>query len=158
MGDEDEANSRPSLFRAQAEVLSVRLREAAQYRAAAVAGVFTQVVFGFIIFMTLDAFSAGHPEQSPMSRVQLVSYVWLGQAFLALLPWTLDRDVVEMVRTGTIAYELLRPLDLYNFWFCRALGFRLAATSLRAVPLLLLVTVGFRLLGLGASCIEDIRP
>jgi ABC-2 type transport system permease protein len=128
--------------------VSVRLREAAQYRSAALAGVFTQVVFGFIIFMTLDAFSTEHAERSPMTRPQLISYVWLGQAFLALLPWTLDKDVVQMVRTGTIAYELLRPLDLYTFWFCRTLGWRVAATTLRAVPLLLFVTVALRLIGL----------
>ena len=139
---------RPSPVRAHVEIVGVRLREASHYRSAALAGVFTQVVFGFIIFMTLDAFSAEHPARSPMSRSQLVSYVWLGQAFLALLPWTLDRDVVQMVRTGTIAYELLRPLDLYTFWFCRTLGWRVAATVLRAVPLLLFVTVGLRLIGL----------
>ena len=105
MTEQDAARVRPSLLRAHAEVVGVRLHEAAQYRSAALAGVFTQLVFGFIIFMTLDAFSVEHPERSPMTRPQLVSYVWLGQAFLALLPWTLDRDVVQMVRTGTIAYE-----------------------------------------------------
>jgi ABC-type uncharacterized transport system permease subunit len=116
MGDRGATEpARPSLARAHAEVMGVRLREAAQYRAAALAGVFTQVVFGFIIFMTLDAFSTGRPARSPMTRPQLVSYVWLGQAFLALLPWNLDRDVVQMLRTGAIAYELLRPLDLYTF-------------------------------------------
>jgi len=150
MTEQDAARVRPSLLRAHAEVVGVRLHEAAQYRSAALAGVFTQLVFGFIIFMTLDAFSVEHPERSPMTRQQLVSYVWLGQAFLALLPWTLDRDVVQMVRTGTIAYELLRPLDLYTFWFCRTLGWRVAATTLRAVPLLVFVTVVLRLIGLEA--------
>lgn len=146
----DTRSSRPSRASAYAVLLGVRLREAAQYRAAAWAGVFTQVMFGFIILMTLEAFSAARPERAPMTREQLVAYVWLGQAFLALLPWTVDRDVVHMVRTGTIAYELLRPLDLYTFWFCRTLGWRIAATTLRAVPLLLLVCVLFRLIGLEA--------
>jgi len=151
MGDRGPTEpARPSLARAHAEVMGVRLREAAQYRAAALAGVFTQVVFGFIIFMTLDAFSIELPARSPMTRPQLVSYVWLGQAFLALLPWNLDRDVVQMLRTGTIAYELLRPLDLYTFWFCRTLGWRVAATTLRAVPLLAVVTLALRLVGLDA--------
>jgi viologen exporter family transport system permease protein len=142
--------ARPSRASAYAVLIGVRLREAAQYRAAAWAGVFTQVMFGFIILMTLEAFSTTRPERAPMTREQLVAYVWLGQAFLALLPWTVDRDVVHMVRTGTIAYELLRPLDLYAFWFCRTLGWRVAATTLRAIPLLLLVGVLFRLIGLDA--------
>jgi ABC-2 type transport system permease protein len=38
---------------------------------------------------------------------------------------------------GGVAYELLRPVDLYNYWFARAIAFRTARTSLRALPLLL---------------------
>ena len=63
------------------------------------------------------------------------TYIWLGQALLAMLPWNVDRDVRDMIRSGTVAYELLRPLDLYNLWYCRALAWRVAPTLLRAVPL-----------------------
>ena len=129
-------------------VLGVRLREVSQYRAAAWAGVFTQVVFGFIILMSLEAFSKTRPERAPMSQAELLSYVWLGQAFLGLLPWNTDRDIGDLMKTGGVAYELLRPLDIYTFWFCRILGWRLAATALRCVPLLVLVSVVFPLVGL----------
>jgi ABC-2 type transport system permease protein len=139
---------RPGALAAYLAVLGVRVREIAQYRAAAWAGVFTQVVFGFIIFMTLTGFSASRPERVPMTSSELLAYVWLGQAFLGLLPWTVDKDVVQMVKTGSVAYELLRPLDLYGYWFCRALGWRLSATALRALPLLVLVSVIFPLVGL----------
>lgn len=128
-------------------VLTLRLREVSQYRAAAWAGVFTQIVFGFIIFMSIDAFFAADPSRAPMSRDELIAYVWLGQAFLALLPWNIDRDLAAMTRTGTLAYELSRPLDLYALWYFRTLGWRLAATALRSVPLLTIV-IAFRFVGL----------
>ena len=35
-----------------------------------------------------------------------------------------------------MSYELLRPLDLYNHWYSRALAFRSAPTLLRSAPLL----------------------
>lgn len=35
-----------------------------------------------------------------------------------------------------MSYELLRPVDLYGFWYCRALAFRTAPTLLRALPLI----------------------
>ena len=50
-----------------------------------------------------------------------------------------------MVRTGGVAYELLRPLDLYWQWFCRALAWRTAATSLRAVPMFIVAGLFFGL-------------
>ena len=37
-------------------------------------------------------------------------------ALFALLPWNVDPEIAEKMRTGSVAYELLRPLDLYAFW------------------------------------------
>jgi len=43
-----------------------------------------------------------------------------------------------MIRTGNVAYELLRPVDLYGLWFSRMLAGRVAPTLLRCVPQLAL--------------------
>jgi ABC-2 type transport system permease protein len=40
-----------------------------------------------------------------------------------------------MIRSGAVAYELLRPLDLYSLWYCRAVAWRTAPTTLRALPM-----------------------
>ena len=44
-----------------------------------------------------------------------------------------------------MAYELLRPLDLYSFWYSRAIAMRTAPTLLRSVPL---VAIALLFLGL----------
>jgi ABC-2 type transport system permease protein len=75
----------------------------------------------------------------------MVTYIWLGQALLGLLPWGVDSDVRTMIRTGTIAYELLRPVDLYGLWYSRAVAARAAPTLLRAVPLFLVAGLFFGL-------------
>ena len=51
-----------------------------------------------------------------------------------MLPWDGDSDVQELIRTGNVAYELCRSVDLYNMWYARALALRIAPTILRAVP------------------------
>ena len=108
-----------------------------QYRAAAVAGLGTQLAFGFIRVMILQGFYAsGQP--SPMPLDQAISYVWLGQAFLMLLPWSTDSELRDMVRTGNVAYELARPVDLYGVWFWRGVALRVAPTTLRALPLIVI--------------------
>lgn len=40
-----------------------------------------------------------------------------------------------MIRSGAVAYELTRPIDLYALWYVRAVALRTAPTVLRAVPM-----------------------
>jgi ABC-2 type transport system permease protein len=72
-----------------------------------------------------------------MTYAQVVTYLWLVQAMLRMAPWDVDRDVAGMIRSGAVVYELLRPIDLYNLWFCRALSLRSMPTVLRAIPIFL---------------------
>jgi ABC-2 type transport system permease protein len=116
-------------------ILSARCRTLLQYRAAAVAGLGTQLFWGLLRVMIFEAFYRSTTAAQPMAYSDIVSYVWLGQATLLLLPWNVDRDIQAMIRSGTVAYEMLRPLDLYTFWFSRAVAMRTAPTLLRAVPM-----------------------
>src|SRR5262249_37584400 len=112
-----------------AAVVAVRFRMLLQYRAAAIAGLWTQVVFGLMLIMIYEAFYRSSPVAvQPMAFDQLASYVWLGQALLAMLPWNLDRELAAMVRSGAVAYELCRPIDLYGLWYARAVAHRTAPT------------------------------
>ncbi len=85
--------------------------------------------------MVFEAFYLANASAAPMGFEAAITYVWLGQAFLAMLPWNLERDVVEMVRSGNVAYEFMRPVDLYGFWFAGVLAYRSAAVSLRCLPI-----------------------
>jgi ABC-2 type transport system permease protein len=118
-------------------VLGARFRMLLQYRAAAAAGLATQLFWGLIRLMIFDAFYRSSSAPQPMSQQEVVSYVWLGQAMLMILPWSTDHEVKGMIRSGAVAYELLRPLDLYSFWYARSLSMRTAPTLLRSIPLLL---------------------
>jgi ABC-2 type transport system permease protein len=135
-------------LRPYAAVVNARFRVLLQYRAAALAGLWTQLFFGLVLIMVYEAFYASSTEAAPMTFGQIVSYVWLGQALLAMLPWNVDAEVRAMVRSGAVAYELCRPLDLYTFWYARALAWRTAPTVLRAVPMCIIASIGLPLVGL----------
>ena len=130
-------------------VLGARFRMMLQYRAAALAGFATQLFWGAIKVMVLAAFYAVAPEASTLTLAQAVTYVWLGQALLALQPWSTDAEIAAQIRTGGVAYELLRPLDLYTMWYARTLAFRAASTSLRMVPMFFFAMVLLPAAGLG---------
>jgi ABC-2 type transport system permease protein len=117
-------------------LLGARVRMLLQYRAAALAGLGTQIFFGLVRVMIFEALYAGVSTEQPIALPDTITYVWLGQAFFALLPWTIDKEVALLVKTGNVAYELLRPIDLYGAWYARNLASRVAPTLLRAVPLL----------------------
>lgn len=116
-------------------VLRIRFQTLLQYRAAAVGGFSTQLFFGLGLVYVFEAFYRSTTQSQPMDVAQVVTYVWLGQAFLGMLPWNLDPDVKAMINNGNVAYELLRPMDLYSLWFARCLALRTAPTILRAVPM-----------------------
>lgn len=131
-------------------VLSARYRMLLQYRAAAFAGFATQLFWGAIRLMILAAFYAAATSPQPMTLPELVTYIWLGQALLGLLPWNIDAEFTLKVRDGSVAYELLRPLDLYHFWFARTLAFRIAPTTLRCLPMGLFAMLVLPAVGLDA--------
>lgn len=119
-------------------LLSARFRVLLQYRAAAFAGFCTQLFWGLIRVMIFDAFYRSTAAPQPMTYAEVVTYVWLGQAMLRFVPWDVEGDARQMMRSGAVAYELLRPLDLYALWYCRSLAWRAAPTTLRALPIFLL--------------------
>ncbi len=126
-------------------VLSARFRVLLQYRAAALAGAGTQLFWGLIRVMIFEGFYRSTTAPQPMRYDEVVTYIWLSQAFFAMTLLGPDTDVRAMVRSGTVAYELLRPLDLYGLWFSRSLAMKAAPTLLRIAPVLLVAGLFFHL-------------
>jgi ABC-2 type transport system permease protein len=120
-----------------------------QYRGAAFAGFLTQCWWGGIKVMVLAAFftASTAAAQAPMSLSQAITYTWIGQAALALLPWMGDPDVANAVRTGAVSYDRLRPLDFYFLWYSRTAGWIAARAVPRAVMLFAFAAVAMPLIG-----------
>lgn len=130
-------------MRAYLAVVDARFRSLLQYRVAAAAGFGTQLFWGLIRVMVFTGFYNSSTAHQPLSYPDAVTYLWLGQAFLAMFPWNVDYDIRSLIRSGNVAYELLRPLDLYAFWFSRVLAFRTAPVILRVVPMFIVAGLLF---------------
>jgi ABC-2 type transport system permease protein len=117
-------------------VITARFRTLLQYRGAALGGLGTQAYFGMVRIMILEGFYRSSVVTPSLSFAEAVGYVWLGQAAFTMQPYNLDREVRTLVANGTVAYELVRPLHLYGFWYCRAIAWRCAPMLLRLVPML----------------------
>ncbi|HEY3999901.1 MAG TPA: ABC-2 family transporter protein [Candidatus Xenobia bacterium] len=124
-----------------------RCRALLLYRTAAAAAFGTRIFWGLIHIMVLQAFYRSSTQAPPMTMPQMVSYVWLGQAMLALVLWRVDADVADMVRTGGLACELIRPIDVYWMWYSRTAAVRVMPTVMQAAPIVLLTWLGRGLQG-----------
>ncbi|MHB8131233.1 MAG: ABC transporter permease [Mobilitalea sp.] len=108
-----------------------------QYRAAAIGGIATQFVWGIMGLLMFKAFYEVNTETFPMTFEALSSYIWLQQAFLALfMTWFFENEIFQTITEGGIAYELCRPIDIYDMWFFRSMANRLSKAVLRCIPIL----------------------
>ena len=122
-------------------VMSARFRVLLQYRTVALAGIVTQLFFGFVRVMIYDGFYRSTSLPQPMTYQQVVSYVWLSQAMLLLVMLHVEPEIASMIRTGVVAYELTRPIDLYGLWFARCFSARAAPLLMRSIPILLIAAL-----------------
>ncbi|MDE7324270.1 MAG: ABC-2 family transporter protein [Lachnospiraceae bacterium] len=108
-----------------------------QYRTAALAGIVTQFAWGGMLIMIFRAFYQTDAASFPMSLSATASYIWLQQAFLAFFSvWMMDNEIFDSIVNGNIAYELCRPVNIYNMWFAKSMATRSASAILRCFPVL----------------------
>lgn len=109
-----------------------------QYRAAALAGIVTQFLWGFMEILVYKAFYEANANAFPMTFQAIISYIWMQQAFLAFfMAWFMEEEIFDSIVSGNIAYELCRPINIYNMWFSRSVANRLSRALLRSFPILI---------------------
>ena len=100
-------------------------RRYSTYRAATLAGIFTNSVFGVIYSFAYLALWRANPTAGGYDAQDAVTYVWLGQALLmtiALWGGGATDDLAERIRTGDIAIDLYRPVGILGWYLAADLG------------------------------------
>jgi ABC-2 type transport system permease protein len=110
----------------------------------------TQCWWGAIKVMVYAAFYHASPAAAtaPMTLGQVITYTWLAQGFLALNPWSCDPEVALAMRTGAVAQDCLRPVDLYWLWYAKAAGWMTSRALPRSALMFALAGVVLPLIGL----------
>lgn len=94
----------------------------ATYRQAMIAGLATNVVFGFIRCAVLLTVFAGSAQVAGYDAPRMVTFVWIGQGLLAVVLLWGDTAFGQRVRSGDVAVDLLRPVDLQAALLAEDLG------------------------------------
>ena len=131
----------PVIFNPLKKYLSyfrIRFNTGIQYRTAALSGLVTQIFWGIFNVLLYKAFYEGDPAAFPMGIAETTTYVWLRQAFFALFnQFSFDESIFSDISNGNIAYELVRPVDVYSMWFSKVISMKVSSTILRCGPIIL---------------------
>jgi len=126
-------------MRPYVSLLRVKFLNGLQYRAAALGGLATQFFWGIMLVFIYKAFYGDATSSNGFSFRDLVTFIWLQQSFLSfifLYDW--DSEMLDMITTGSISYELCRPVHIYQVWYVKLLSKRLSRGLLRFAPVVLL--------------------
>ena len=118
-------------------IFRIRFIYGVQYRIVVFSHLFTGFLWGLMLVLAYSAFYRADPAAFPMTLSQTVSYMWLQQVFLILFSVVFsDEEIETSIESGCVAYDLVRPADLYLRWLSRACASRTAVTAFR-LPLLI---------------------
>lgn len=111
-------------------------RRYAAYPGATAAGLFTNTFFGLLIAYVLLAVYESRSEVGGYDAVEAVTYVWLAQGLLSVVAafgpsWS---ELALRVRSGDVATDLQRPLDLQGAGLAQDCGRAAYQLLFRALP------------------------
>lgn len=115
----------------------LRIMSFIQYRVAALAGLTTQFFWGIMLIFIYIAFYTYGSEVDSISLSQIITYTWLHQAFYALLNVRVDdSEISDSIKSGDVAYEIIRPYNLYLWWYIKMIAKRMSSGLLRVLPVI----------------------
>jgi ABC-2 type transport system permease protein len=121
-------------------------RRYAAYPGATWAGVFTNTFFGFLIAYALLAVFEHRDSVGSYDARDAVTYTWLAQGMLMTIYLWGWFEVALRVRSGDVATDLQRPLDLQAYWLAQDLGRAAYHALFRGVPPFILGALVFDVL------------
>ena len=119
-------------------IFKMNVKQQFQYRTAAISGIVTQLFFGFMQISLYTAFLV--TGASDFTIMQMASYIWLQQTFFVLFKYwdTCRPEISDKIVNGDIAYQLIRPMSLYSYWFEYCLSKSFGSCLIRALPIIII--------------------
>jgi viologen exporter family transport system permease protein len=120
-------------------------RRWSSYRAATVAGAFTNTVFGFLRVAILFAALRAGGAIGGYSKADAATYTWLTQGLImtiAIWSWV---DLATRIQTGDVVTDLQRPIDLQAAYLSEDLGRATYQLIARGLPPFLVGALFFEL-------------
>jgi ABC-2 type transport system permease protein len=124
------------------EVANRSFRQQLTYRAATLAGLFTNTVFGVFLATVFIAFyrsnGDGGAAVSGWTMSQTVTMTWINQSIIMLIFIWGWWEIAVTVQSGAVVTDLLKPMNYFGYWLSRDLGRAFAQVFIRFAPTFLM--------------------
>jgi ABC-2 type transport system permease protein len=113
------------------------------YRTANLAGLITNVVFGYLRAAVMLALYATQDTIGGYDRQDAISFLWITQAsvmVVALWGWY---EVEQTIRTGDVVSDLAKPFSYLGYWLARDVGRAVYFLLFRGSAVLLVAQLSF---------------
>ena len=118
------------------EVARRSFRRHLTYRAAALAGLFTNAVFGVMIASVYTAFyrGQGETEVAGFTLAEALTFIWTGQSLIMMVHMWGWWEIAASVQSGDVVADLMKPINYYGYWLSRDLGRAACHALIRLLP------------------------
>ncbi len=118
------------------KVFKVAMLEELQYKMSYISGIICQIAFGFLYIMLYRTFFENGVPQN-FSVEQMSTYVWLGQIFFACMCFVdvCKKEITAPITNGDVGYQMVKPINIYAYWFMQVFSKPTCAAIMRGVPL-----------------------
>lgn len=128
-----------AFFKPYFSLFRIRFIHNLQYRMVVLGTIIKGALWVMMEALAYMALYRTNPGAFPMEFSQLVSYIWVHQSFIVLFKVVFgDGEIYSTIRSGEVAYDLVRPVNLYSRWFCQSAAGRLSFALVNCLPVLLL--------------------
>lgn len=126
-------------------LLVAGFRRQSTYRLAALGGLVANTTFGFLkVAILFAAVRAAGGELEGYDVGAISAYVWISQGMLGSINLNGRTELAERIRTGDVAVDFLRPLDVQSAFVATEVGRSVFAFLPRGLPTL---TIGVLVVG-----------
>ena len=120
------------------EVARRSFRRHLTYRAATLAGLFTNAVFGVLIASVFSALYDGSSaaDVAGFTVSEALTFVWIAQSLLVVVSLWGWWEISASIKSGDVVSDLMKPIDYFAYWLSRDLGRAACHALTRLLPTL----------------------
>lgn len=107
------------------------------YRTATIAGLITNFFFGILRASVLIALYGQRLVVQDIDIQGAVTYTGISQSIIGLLSLFSWGELMNTIYNGSVANDLLKPMNYYRYWLAQDLGRAVSQLLLRTIPILL---------------------
>ena len=139
---------RDGAMRMYLELAKLAFQQQFAYRAATLAGLFTNSIFGLMlssVYLALYWDKADGASVAGFTADQTITYTWIGQAMIMPVIFWGWWPIIDTIRDGSVVMDFLKPMDYFRYWLSRDLGRAGAAVITRGIPTMVIGSLLFDL-------------